>query len=75
MSRRDAAQALFISLRMQADLIETLLMSGALSTQQAWPHIGQIKSLASSWRREFPEGPDMLSETLQRLTSMTIFPG
>lgn len=71
MTRRDAAQTLYISLLMQAELIETLLIEGALSSERARPLVGRVALLAMAWRNEFEEGPDMLTEILDRLRMRT----
>lgn len=71
MSRRDAAQTLYISLLMQAELIETLLIEKSLSPERALPLVGRVAMLASAWKKEFEEGPDMLTELLVRLRMRT----
>ena len=71
MSRRDAAQTLYISLLMQAELIEALLKERALSPDRARPLIGQIALLSDAWKRPFAEGPDMLTDILVRLRMWT----
>lgn len=71
MSRRDAAQTLYISLLMQAELIEALLIDNSLSPERARPLVGRIALLSSAWKKDFEEGPDMLTDLLVRIRMRT----
>lgn len=70
MSRRDAAQVLFIFLKSQAELLEALLLQASLSKDAARPLVAHIELLAASWRREFEEGEEIMSEQLLRLREL-----
>ncbi len=68
--RRDAAQALFISLKVQAEILEALLREGSLSIDAARPSVALIELTAKIWSREFEEGEAFMAEPLQSLREL-----
>lgn len=64
MADRDAAQAVFISVRMQADMIAALLDEGALSAKRARPLVAMLSIVSKAWETGFPEGVDLMSDIL-----------
>lgn len=67
MGEREAAQAIFIAMFAQAELLEALLEEGALSERAARPLFGNILVVSNAWSHAYPEGQDLMSGVLLRL--------
>ncbi|WP_375591017.1 hypothetical protein ABWH89_11010 [Hoeflea alexandrii] len=74
MADRDAAQAVFITLKMQADMIAALLDEKALSTARARPLVAMLSIVSQAWKSSFPEGVDLMSDILRDLRSRVGIP-
>ena len=64
---RDAAQILFIGLKLQAETLLALLRAGALAPEAVRATVFSISTVTGAWARWFPEGPGMFGATLAEL--------
>lgn len=70
---RDAAQAIFICMAAQAELLDALISEGSISADAARPLVGNIIVVTGAWERFFPEGSDLMSEVLPGLRAKVGF--
>lgn len=67
MDERRQAQAIFIAMNAQAQLLDALVAEGALSVKAAKPIVGNIIVVTNAWESFFPEGRDLMSSILPQL--------